>query len=271
MNIVIGKNSNLSIALTKTIDDVVLFSAREIIKNIDLLKEYKKYQINIILNNFYPSHMLNKLGSEVDYLTSSVEVTRLVLEYFDQKKISKVIYSSSASVYGNQSNKCCESDPPDPLTLYASLKLENETFIKEYCNNALIDFTIARNFNFFGGADKFSIIYKLMQSKKNNSKIILNNNGSAVRDFIHIDDAARIYSKLLRTKGVHLVNIGTGNGNSVGDLIHYLQLNGISIEYTNKDESEIKYSVANISLLEKTIGKYKFKNVSCFLLSELSK
>jgi UDP-glucose 4-epimerase len=271
MNIIIGKNSNLSNAISKIVSDIVLISSREVINNIDILENFKNQNINIIFNNFYPSHLLSNLENEVDYLKRTIGVTRLVLNYFDKNKVDKVIYSSSASVYGAKMNSCIESDLTDPLSFYGQLKLENEIFVRDFCIKSSIDYSIARNFNFFGGEDKFSIIHKLIQSKRNNSKIILNNNGIAIRDYIHIDDAALIYSKLLKVKDLPLINIGTGIGSSVRQLINFLDSNGIVIDHINVNQKEIQHSVADTSLLIKTIGEYKFKNVLSFVLKEISK
>ena len=41
----------------------------------------------------------------------------------------------------------------------------------------------------------FSFIEKLIRAKKNNSKIILINDGSSIRDFINLNDVAKIYNK----------------------------------------------------------------------------
>ena len=270
MNIVIGKNSNLSNALLKVIDDVVVISSRDIINNIDLLEKYKDFNNNIIFNNFYPSHMLHKLSNKVDYLPNCIELTSNILEYFNDSNINKIIYSSSSSVYGNNSKKCLEKDPVNPLNLYATLKLENEALVSDFCNTASIDYTIARNFNFFGGIDQFSIIYKILQSQLNNSKLVLRNNGHAIRDFIHIDDVAFIYSKLLKVKDIPILNIGTGKGVSIENLIDDLNSKNFHLEFTNINEIEIAYSVSESSLLMETIGDYQFKNVMQYLLREAS-
>lgn len=270
MNIVIGKNSNLSNALSKVIDDVVLISSRDIISNIDLLEKYKDFNNNIIFNNFYPSYKLHKLSSKVDYLSNCIELTGDVLEYFNCNKINKIIYSSSASVYGDNPKECLENDQVSPLGLYASLKLENELLVANFCNHSSIDYTIARNFNFYGGIDKFSIIYKLIQSCLNNTKLVVRNNGHAIRDFIHIDDVAFIYSKLLKARNIPILNVGTGQGVSIESLISSLINSNFHFEFKNTTESEIAFSVSEHSLLMEMIGDYQFKDVTHYLLSEVS-
>tara|TARA_B110000967_G_scaffold209987_2_gene269252 strand:+ start:14712 stop:15527 length:816 start_codon:yes stop_codon:yes gene_type:complete len=271
MNIIIGKNSNLSNALAKVIDDVVLISSRDIISNIDLLEKYKDFNNNIIFNNFYPSYKLHKLSSKVDYLPNCVKLTNDILEYFNGNKINKIIYSSSASVYGDNSKECFENDQVRPLGLYASLKLENELLVADFCNEASIDYTIARNFNFYGGIDQFSIIYKLIQSCLNNTKLVLRNNGQAIRDFIHIDDVAFIYSKLLKVRNIPILNVGTGKGVSIESLVSSLINNNFHLEFKNINESEIAFSVSESELLMEIIGDYQFKDVICYLLDEVSK
>ena len=49
----------------------------------------------------------------------------------------------------------------------------------------------------YGVNDKFSIINKLIHSYK---KIFINNNGNSIRDFINVEDVAKVYIKLLKEK-----------------------------------------------------------------------
>jgi|SaaInlLV_10m_DNA_3_1039740.scaffolds.fasta_scaffold16261_2 nucleoside-diphosphate-sugar epimerase len=269
MNIVIGKNSNLSNTLLEKVDNVVLVSSRDIISNTDVLKKYKNDKKNIIFNNFHPSNKLNEVGNYINYIQNSIAVTAMVLEYFRDSEINKIVYSSSSSVYGDNSEKCKESDFVNPLNFYSSVKLANEMLIREYCNAASIDYTITRIFNMYGGNDNFSIINKIIQSYVNNSDLLLRNKGQSVRDFIHVDDVALIYSKLLNIKGVPILNVGTGRGISIASILDFLIKKGVDVSYAVQFQDEIATSISDNALLLSSIGNIDYVDVNNYLLEEL--
>ena len=62
INIIIGKDSNLTNALTKHLSNTIIFSVRDskLTEKIKLLNRYKK--INLIFNNFYPAARINNLN-----------------------------------------------------------------------------------------------------------------------------------------------------------------------------------------------------------------
>ena len=108
-----------------------------------------------------------------------------LISYFN---ISKIIYSSSSSVYNSIGN----DNHLGNRDLYSSSKLACENMIKNFVKKK-VDFTIARIFNMYGGHDQFSIISKIQNAIKYKKKIFLNNKGESVRDFIHINDVCKIY------------------------------------------------------------------------------
>ena len=76
------------------------------------------------------------------------------LEICFENDLKKVIFSSTAAVYGNPKNdSVTEEDPVDPLNPYASSKLELENFIKETSNKYNSKYIILRYFN-VAGADE---------------------------------------------------------------------------------------------------------------------
>jgi UDP-glucose 4-epimerase len=266
--IIIGKTSNLSNALSKKIDDCIVFSSREISNNINFLDDFKESKINIIFNNFHPASQLNELESAHEYITNAILITAKVLDYFKGTPINKIIYTSSSSVYGNNI-LCHEKDELKPMNLHASLKVANEKLIEKYCSDNNIDYTIARIFNMYGGDDNFSIISKIIKAYKTNQQLTIVNNGNAIRDFIHIDDVVEVYVELLKCKNSPIVNIGTGSGISIKTIIDYLKNNKIDISVDNITKNELKISTADNQLLIRLIGKKTFKEVQQFLKDEL--
>ena len=269
--LIIGQNSNLSSELSKKIVDCILLSSRELVKNIDILSPFKGENIKIIFNNFQPATALNTLDSTTTYIENSILITAQVLDYFKKTKIDKIIYTSSSSVYGNNI-LCRETDKLEPLNLHSSLKIANEKLIEKYCTLNKVEYTIARVFNMYGGdSDNFSIISKIIKAYIHNIPLELTNNGNAIRDFIHIDDVVDIYSQLLNKPNLPIVNIGTGSGNSIKNILYFLKMHNINLKIEHKIKEELKISTTNTDLLLSNLSIRSFKKVEDYFLEIFNK
>jgi len=269
LTIIIGKNSNLSNNLYKKLTNCFLVSSRELLKSISVLSQFKDKKINIIFNNFQPATELNNIQNSTDYIQNSILSTSIVLEYFKDSDINKIIYTSSSSVYGNNI-LCKEDDDLKPLNLHASLKVANEKLIEKYCDENNVDYTIARIFNMYGGDDKFSIVSKIIDMHLNNKELTMVNNGNAIRDFIHIDDVVAIYEILLGLRDIKIMNLGTGCGSSIKNILDFLSNNGISIKTKNIYKDELKASTADTKLLLELTQKSSFIKIEEYLKKELN-
>jgi UDP-glucose 4-epimerase len=273
INLIIGKNSNLSKLLHKNIERTELISSQSVEKELKKLNLHKYNIINIIFNNFQISTKLNDLSSPSNYISRSIMTTATVLEYIkkDNLTINKIIYSSSSAVYGNN-ELCHESDPLQPLSLHSSLKIANEKLIESFSNKNKIDYTITRIFNMYGGDDQFSIISKIKNSYLNGETLNIFNNGNATRDFIHICDVVEVYRTLLAYKvNASILNLGRGIEISVAQLLEFLEKNGIFIKTNSRARNELKTSTADISKLLDIMGEREFIMIKDFLLEKIKK
>ena len=269
---IIGKGSNLSSFLSKKIINSKLISSREILTNIEELNVLKdNLPINIIFNNFQPATKLNEFVNLENYVVNSILTTSKVLDFIKNNQIivNKIIYTSSSSVYGNNI-LCNENDELKPMNLHASLKVANEKLVEKFCIENSIDYTIARIFNMYGGDDNFSIISKIIKAYKNNEELNIVNNGNAIRDFIHIEDVVDIYSKILDKKDIKILNIGSGNGSSIKNILDFLNNHNIKIKTKNIQREELKISTADISKLKELFKKDTFFEVEDYLKKELN-
>lgn len=269
---IIGKGSNLSSFLSKKIINSKLISSREILTNIEELNVLKdNLPINIIFNNFQPATKLNEFVNLENYVVNSILTTSKVLDFIKNNQIvvNKIIYTSSSSVYGNNI-LCNENDELKPMNLHASLKVANEKLVEKFCIENSIDYTIARIFNMYGGDDNFSIISKIIKAYKNNEELNIVNNGNAIRDFIHIEDVVDIYSKILDKKDIKILNIGSGNGSSIKNILDFLNNHNIKIKTKNIQREELKISTADISKLKELLKKDTFFGVEDYLKKELN-
>ncbi len=186
--------------------------------------------------------------------SSSVNIngTASVLEAARLAKVERVIFSSSAAIYGNQDKKVLdEALPPNPLSPYAAHKLCGEELCKQYSLHYGIKTVALRYFNVYGPRLDVDGAYALaignfIKQKQNNIPLTITGDGKQTRDFIHVLDIARANLLALESnkiKGGEVINIGSGNNYSINELA---SLFNHKIEYINP-RVEPKDSLSDIT------------------------
>jgi len=198
------------------------------------------------------------------------------LETCYENNLKKVIFSSTAAVYGNPKNDTVtEEDPVDPLNPYATSKLELENFIKESSNKYNSKYIILRYFNVAGADEKMRTglisetsthlikIASEVAAKKRDHLIINGSDydtpdGTPVRDYIHVSDLADIHlvsAKHLISGGQSdLFNCGYGNGYSVREVIKNLNSilkDDISVKIGPRRPGDSKMIISNVDKFKK--------------------
>ena len=163
-----------------------------------------------------------------------------LLQIMLDKKVNKLVFSSTAAVYGKpQYTPIDENHPTDPINCYGDTKIAIEKLIHNISHSSELNFISLRYFNVSGSNYKSNIgeahypethiiPLALQAAHKNNYFKINGNNyqtpdGTCVRDYIHINDLcdAHFFSfkKLYSLKIKEFINIGAGQGISVLDII----------------------------------------------------
>ena len=137
--------------------------------------------------------------------------------------------------------------------------------LKNFSNKSKIDLDICRVFNLYGQNDNFSIISKIKSVLKNkNEKLIIYNNGQSVRDFIHVKDVSKIYKKLLLKKGSDTIDIGSGKGLRIIDIVDSLKIPKKRLFLKKNFKNEISNSIANQKKLLEKIKFFKLRDIESF-------
>ena len=138
-----------------------------------------------------------------------------VLEIARTQGIKKVVFSSTAAIYGLTDKVCVETDTPDPLNPYSVSKLAGEHLMKMYNDLYGIQTVSLRYFNVYGprqsDTGQYAPVVGIFQKQKaQNSALTIVGDGKQTRDFIHVSDvaAANILVSELDVTGVY--NVGTG-------------------------------------------------------------
>lgn len=195
-------------------------------------------------------------------LESNIVTTGKALRLCKEKKIPKFIFISSCSVYGDSSNSA-EDKPCYPVTMNGFTKLFNEELVKSFCEANQIDYLILRVFNSYGGDDNFSVVQKLIKCAESKQPFTLINEGSAERDFIHINDVAQIVCMLTELSLSHeIINIGSGTSVKIFDILKAVEAQyGPIVVNKKQNPAEAVYSRASIKKLNRLI---EYKGIDIF-------
>lgn len=229
------------------------------------------------------------------YIDYNYKKSKIFFNTCFKHKLKKLIFSSTASIYGNSNDKVSENHKKNPLNPYAISKLKTENFIIQQSKKKSISYIILRYFN-VAGADKklrtgliskhsthlLKVACEVALGKRN--KLIINGNdydtidGTTVRDFIHISDLAEMHylcaKDLIQKNKSNIFNCGYGLGTSVKEVIKVLnKLLGFQIKTKigKRRPGDAKKVVSNISKFYKYFSwKPKYNNLKLILNSSLN-
>jgi len=192
--------------------------------------------------------------NEKKYFNNNLKGFQDVLNFCSNNKIKKLIFASSASVYGNKDKTAVkEHQSLDPGHYYAYSKLIGENMLKLYSKINKFDYTILRFFNIYGPKSN-AVISTFLAQKLQKKKITIFGNGKQKRDFLYIDDLCDAILKVLENKKAknETYNLGSGKSISINELKNKLSYKDyINLEKRNDD---IEVSIANISKIKKHLN-----------------
>jgi UDP-glucose 4-epimerase len=207
--------------------------------------------------------------------------TRNILAAMQEWGVSKIVYSSSAAVYGEtESQPINELTPASPTSPYSETKWLAEELIAERGQSAGVEAVVLRYFNAAGASGEAEIgedhrpeshliplVLDAAMGRRKEIQVYGDDyptpDGSAIRDYIHVCDladahvAALIY--LLEGGSRLTCNLGTGTGNSVLEVIRTAQWvvgHPISHRIAPRRQGDPHSLVAAIGLASVRLGWY---------------
>lgn len=191
----------------------------------------------------------------VEYYRNNLDATLTLLECMREFDVHRIVFSSSATVYGVPKVPITEDAPRWCTNPYGWTKFMGEQILSDFAAaNPDASVVLLRYFNPIGAHDS-GLIGEDPQGIPNNLLPYINQvatgrlkklrvfgsdyptpDGTGVRDYIHVVDLAKGHLKALEYADGHTgavaINLGTGTGYSVLDVIHaYEDANGVTIPY----------------------------------------
>lgn len=209
----------------------------------------------------------------VVHLAAQVDVSRSIKEpIFDQETnirgtinilencvkydVKKIIYSSSAAIYGIPSTKKVqENHPTRPISFYGISKLVAEYYIGVYSQLYGIEYSILRYSNVFGPRQNHKgeagVISIFINNAIRNKDLVIYGDGTQTRDFLYVDDVVNANIAAINSNKNGTYNISTCTSVSLNELVSSIssQINKpLNIIYRESRPGDIKSSCLDNNL-----------------------
>ena len=196
----------------------------------------------------------------IEYYTNNLTTTLIVSKMMKKYNVNQIVFSSSATVYGDPetvpiTEDCKLGETTNPYGTSKAMMERILTDVQHACPEMSV--TLLRYFNPIGahesgliGEDPKGIPNNLMPYIMKVATGELEclgvfgddydtHDGTGVRDYIHVVDLAKGHVKAIEhyaNPGVHICNLGTGTGYSVLDLVKaFERVNNVKVKYVIKD------------------------------------
>lgn len=215
----------------------------------------------------------------LEYYYNNLLSTIVLCKLCEKYNVNKFVFSSSATVYGNNTVPFVETMNLLPTTNpYGETKVMNERILTDIAKaNTEFSVTLLRYFNPIGAHESGLIgevpsgipnnlmpyITQVAKGKLDKLKVFGNDydtvDGTGVRDYIHVLDLAKGHLAAIENikKGVSIYNLGTGHGISVFQLVNTFEdVNQVNIPYeiTDRRKGDIAECYADASKAKKELN-----------------
>ncbi|NUN07577.1 MAG: UDP-glucose 4-epimerase GalE [Ignavibacteriaceae bacterium] len=245
---------NLSRGHTESVPDGVSLEKIDLLDFTSLTDLFSRHSIDAIVHFAAFAYVGESVDSPDIYYRNNVLGSYNLIEAAKQGGVKKFVFSSTCSLYGNPDQMPIKEDfKTDPLNPYARTKLMIEQVLRDYDTAFGIKSVCLRYFN-AAGASFDGDIGESHHPEPHLIPIILNtalgkresvtiygddyptDDGTCIRDYIHILDLAdahlRALNYLVEGKDSTIINLGTGYGNSVLEVIRKCgEITGKKINY----------------------------------------
>lgn len=242
--------------------DAVLYGEFELCDILDIAnldKLFKKYEPEAVMHFSAYSLVGESMNEPYKYYNNNVSGTLSLLKAMIDNDCMKFIFSSSAAIFGDPEYiPIDEKHPKNPINPYGKSKLMVEEILKDFDSAYNLRYLSFRYFNAVGHdpdgdlserhdpeTHLLPILFQAANAQKGSFSIFGSdydtNDGTCIRDYIHVNDIANAHLKGLDylnnsdTSSTEF-NLGNGNGYSVKELIQKVKhVTGKDFEVFEKD------------------------------------
>jgi UDP-glucose 4-epimerase len=197
-------------------------------------------------------------------LEVNVGGTYNVAEVARDSGVRKVVFSSSASVYGDAvAIPMTEEHPFNNRTMYGATKIAGEQFFRAFHEQDDLDWVGLRYMNVYGPRMDYlgtyvSVIMKVLDRIDAGERPVIFGDGSQTYDFVHVVDVARANILALDSDATdELYNVGMGVKTTINELVsRLLEITGSDLEpeYRPEEQMFVTHRVGSTDRAEGTLG-----------------
>jgi UDP-glucose 4-epimerase len=187
-----------------------------------------------------------------------------VIEAAQQAGVKKLVYSSSASVYGDALfTPMTEDHPFNNRTMYGATKIAGEQFLRAFYEQHGTDYVGLRYMNIYGPRMDYkgtyvSVIMKVLDRIDQGLPPVIFGDGSQAYDFIHVEDVARANILALESDATdEFFNVGMGVKTTIDELVQMLltiSQSDLTPEYKPQEQMFVTHRVGSTDKAESRLG-----------------
>ncbi|MCM3731599.1 UDP-glucose 4-epimerase GalE [Fictibacillus nanhaiensis] len=240
---------------------------------------FRNYKIDGVIHFAGLKAVGESVEKPLDYYYNNIVSTLVLAKACQKYGVNRFVFSSSATVYGDNKVPFIETMDLLPTTNpYGETKAMSERILTDIANaNPVFSVSILRYFNPVGAHESGQIgeapngipnnlmpyVTQVVKGKLEKLRVFGNDyptvDGTGVRDYIHVADLAEGHVAALEnlTEGVHVYNLGTGKGTSVLELVKaFEKANDIEVPYeiVDRRSGDIASCYADASKAKQELG-----------------
>ena len=199
-----------------------------------------------------------------DAIDINVVGTWNVIEAAREAGVKRVVYSSSASVYGDAVvTPMTEEHPFNNRTLYGATKIAGEQFFRSQYEQHALPYVGLRYMNIYGPRMDYKgtyvcVIMKVLDRIDAGERPVIFGDGSQTYDFIHVGDIARANILAMKSDvSDEFFNVGMGVKTTINELVTLLlELSGSDLEpeYRPEEQMFVTHRVGSTEKAEQLLG-----------------
>ena len=259
---------DLSTGLARKVPQNVVFEKIDIAETNKLAQIMKSNKVEGVIHLAAKKAVGESMINPSLYFKENIGGFISLLEAMSQADVKRIVYSSSAAVYGTPTeNKVTEKSATNPESPYGETKLVGEWLLKADEKARQIQWIALRYFNVVGAANPElgdtgvnNLVPMAFRALSNNQRPQVfggdyaTQDGSCIRDYIHVSDLADSHliaaQKLLNENYCGIINIGRGQGFSVKqvmDTISEVLGKNINYEVVDRRPGDPAQTIADVS------------------------
>jgi len=252
---------DLSTGKKENINKSALFEKLDIASE-DLYVVFERFKPEFVIHLAAQASVPSSIKNPVNDCRTNVLGSVNLFENCRRYGTAKVVYASSAAVYGNPETITVSEDTPlEPRSFYGFSKLAPEFYLKVFNHLYGLRYTVLRYANVYGprqnAAGEGGVISIFSTRLLAGQSPVIFGDGEQTRDFVYVEDIAEANLLALNAGDQMVLNIGTGNQTSVNQLfssISEIAGTGPGSIYAAAREGDIRNSCMDNRVAKTVLG-----------------